>query len=358
MKAITLLLVSLLPLLSLATPFPSISPKLTELYSFPSSNPLFVENILTLPDNRLLLTSFSPTGELFVLDPNSQTPTPIAATSFPNTTIQLGIAPLGNNKYAVATGILGDLVFVYGTGNIRIISLAPNSNTARQLDVIPVPDTYILNGMISLPARPHILLSADSTGGRILRTDTRTKQTATVISDPLLGTGNNTVLPLGVNGIKIRRGYLYFTNSALGIFARVKINEDGTKFGSEIEVVSRLQGKIGYTNAFDDFVLDERTGDAYVTWHDRSLVRITRKGGSEDGEGDGKGWRQEVIVGSRPGRDGDGTGSGCGQSEEKVPLKAPTAVAFGNSEKELFVTTAGQVNGTRIGGQVVRIELF
>ncbi|KAK4465329.1 hypothetical protein QBC42DRAFT_218862 [Cladorrhinum samala] len=330
MHNLTLLIVSLLPLLSLAAPFPCKQAKLTELYSFTPSNPLFVENILTLPDNRLLLTTFSPTGDLFVLDPNSQTPKPITVTSFPNTTVQLGIAPLGNHRYAVATGILGDLVFVYGTGNIRIISLPPQSNTARQLDVIPVPDTYILNGMISLPKRPHVLLSADSTGGRILRTDTRTKRTTTVLSDPgLLGPGNNTVLPLGVNGIKIRGGHLYFTNSALGLFGRVRINEDGTRFGSEIEVLSRLRGEIGYANAFDDFAIDERTGDAYVTWHDRSLVRISRK----RGEGDGKGWKQEVV------------------------LKAPTAVAFGNSGKELYVTTAGQVNGTRIGGQVVKVDL-
>ncbi|KAK3984453.1 hypothetical protein QBC44DRAFT_336965 [Cladorrhinum sp. PSN332] len=340
MYSLNFLLLNLLSTLSLANPTPSKPPKITELYSFTPSNPIFLENLHQLPDSRLLISSFSPNGSLYILDPRKPHTAPITATNFPNATIQLGIAPLGNHKYAIATGILGDLVFVHGTGNIRIISLPPNAQTAKQIDVIPVPDTWILNGLIALPAKPHILLSADSTEGRILRINTQTRQADVAFADPLLDANNHPVLPLGVNGIRIRDGYLYFTNSARGIFGRVKIDQEGNKTGN-VEVLYQLVGETGFENAYDDFVLDERTGDAYVTWHDRSLVRLRRQGRT---------WRQEVIVGRT-----DGIGS-VGEAGAVV-LKAPTAVILGKGGRELFVTTAGQVNGTRVGGQVVRVEL-
>ncbi|KAK4159856.1 hypothetical protein QBC43DRAFT_326452 [Cladorrhinum sp. PSN259] len=326
-----------------AHPFKAYSVKVTQLYSFPPSNPIFLENAHRLPDNRLLVSSFSPNGSLYVFDPSKPPGTePTIVTTFPNTTLQLGIVPLGNNKYAIATGLEGELVFIRGTGNIRIISLAPHSNVAKQLDVIPVPDTYILNGVIGLSGKQsHILLSADSSEGRILRTNILTGKTDVAFADPLLDSNNHPILPLGVNGIKIRQGYLYFTNSGRGFFGRFRIDKEGNAIG-KIEVLHQLEGETGFSNAYDDFVLDERTGDAYVTWHDRSLVRI--KSGS---------WKSETIVGKDRSANGNGNDDG-----EAVHLKAPTALEWGREGKgELFVTTAGLVNGTRVGGQLVRVDL-
>ncbi|KAK4223933.1 hypothetical protein QBC38DRAFT_486591 [Podospora fimiseda] len=323
-----------------ATPSPITPPKptLIQLFSFPYSNPLFLENLLLLPDNRLLLSSLgSPNGSLYLLDPHQKpSPQPIIITTFPNTTAQLGIAPLGNHHYAISTCILDNLSFFPNTSAIRIISLAPHSTKATQISVIPVPDTLILNGMISLPKHPEILLIAGSAEGRILRVNTVTKRTEIIIADELFTFGNRTDFPFGINGLRIRERYLYFTNTAKGLFGRFEINEYGDKVG-QIEVLYELEGETGLENAFDDFEFDKE-GNAYVGLHADRIMRL-RKGRK------GK-WEGEVII---DGGDGDGDG--------KMRLKGPTAVVVGKGGKELFVTTSGQVDGIREGGQVVRVVL-
>lgn len=56
----------------------------------------------------------------------------------------------------------------------------------------------------------------------MFRVDARTRKVDVAISDPGLGASENTLLPVGINSIKIFGSYVYFTNSGQGTFGGVK----------------------------------------------------------------------------------------------------------------------------------------
>ncbi|KAK4460120.1 hypothetical protein QBC42DRAFT_348262 [Cladorrhinum samala] len=318
----------------------------TEIFSFTPSNPVFIENLFVLPDNRILLTHFGgpgPDSPLYVLNQTSGTVSVVA--SLPNSTAQTGIAALGGSKYAITTGVLGaNFEFVNGSVAAHIISLAPGSGTATLLDTIPIPDTISTNGLVALPAAGsnsrHILLSADSRGFRLLKINTATRTASVAFADPLFGGNPNITQSIGitgVNGLNLRPGkrwdgYVYFTNSARGIYGRVQVDSAGDKVGSgAAQVVSTIATPPGQENFFDDLAVT-RFGHGYVAWQTDKLVRI-----------DGATGAQTMVLG--PGVPGAG-----------VALRYPTSVKLGLSGREVYVATGGiDASGNMLGGQVVKV---
>lgn len=189
----------------------------------------------------------------------------------------------------------------------------------------------MMNGMVSLPGAPHILLSGDSVGGRIIRINTKTRLVDIAFSDPTLGVGTGPggkSVPLGVNGLHTFGKYLYFSNSAQGTFSRVEIDGEGGEIG-DIEVVARLEGEIGMGNAYDDFCIDGE-GNAYVTLHDSSVRKITAERVQTNFVGGGEG----------------------------VKFLDPTAAVMDADGQGIWVCTGGSVvDGLKIGGQVVWVRI-
>ncbi|KAK4191688.1 hypothetical protein QBC35DRAFT_486833 [Podospora australis] len=338
----------------------------TEIFSFPPSNPVFIENLLVLPDDCILLSnfvSFSPPkigAAVHVLDPSTSPPAVQVIATLVNATSQTGLAKLpssppgsgssANKRYAIAAGILGDnFEFVNNTAAIYILDFA-STTAATVEDVIPVPGVLNLNGLVSLPfpGRQHILLAADSRGGRIIKIDTDTKQASVAFSDVLMsGDPENVEGSLGITGVNglyiTQAGWLYFTNTARGLLGKVKVDGNGNKVGAVQvvrEITSPQQQPIGFANALDDLIVD-RKGDAYIAWQDASLVRVYRENRFGGTTG------QEIILG--PG--------GVSGDNEGIVLKTPTAVALGNSGKEIYVATGGIDGGNLTGGQVVRVSI-
>ena len=139
-----------------------------------------------------------------------------------------------------------------------------------------------------------------------------------MVSSPLLGHANATDIPIRVNGLRILNGHLYFTNSRLGTFSRIRIDQDGKVVPrARIELVAELLGHDA-THLLDDFDF-YREENAYVTAHPGSLVKITPDG------------KVTTVIGG----------------DDQVVLEAPTASAFGKDGKALFVTS--------MAGQVVRV---
>lgn len=120
--------------------------------------------------------------------------------------------------------------------HVYVVSVSGDSDSGILLDTISVPDAHGLNGIASLPAMPHVAMSADSLSGCIYRINTLTR-VVYVAFGPLLGPGPT--FKVGINGLKTFNGYVYFTNSGQGTFARVKIDDDGSKAG-DIEIIARL----------------------------------------------------------------------------------------------------------------------
>lgn len=284
----------------------------------------FIENLHVLPNGNILVSTLDSSGLLYIIDPNAAKPVAIPTTDLPyffDITGITGIVCLRDDLYAISGGIHTSFAFEMGSMFIFLVTL----KTKGVIDSIPVPDSACLNGLTSLPANPHILLSADSIAGRIIRINIRTKEVSIALEDEALGPGKDAPIPTGINGIRARGEFIYFTNSTLGTFARVQIDDDGNKFG-EIEVLARSPSA---KEIYDDFAFDS-AGNAYVAAHPSSVFKITPDG------------KQTLLAG--------GIGSSL--------FHHPTSVALAKDEKSIYVSTGGAFDGNpKTGGQIVQVWL-
>ncbi|KAJ4387597.1 hypothetical protein N0V93_008193 [Gnomoniopsis smithogilvyi] len=294
----------------------------TQIFAFAS---FFIENLHVLPNGKILLITLNSPGLLYSLDPNAENPessvTQIAnLPDFHNINGVTGIAPLGDGLIAITGGIHTSYAFQDGSMHLYIVSLMENT----VIENIAVPGTSSLNGLAALNA--HTLLSADSIGGRIIRIDTLTKAVSVVVESEILAPGSSG-LAIGINGLKVHGNFVYFTNSNLGIFGRLPIDEEGNQVGA-IEVLARSTSA---SDIYDDFTFDS-AGNAYVAVHSSSVFKITPEG------------VQTLLVGDA-------------QNSSSM-LTEPTSVAMANDGTSIYVSTGGGFAATpRTGGQVVQIKL-
>lgn len=129
------------------------------------------------------------------------------------------------------------------------------------------PDARFLNGMVELG--PDTILAADSILGKIWRFTPSTGAISEWFADPLLGQDPPSQRP-GVNGLKARDGWLYFSNSARGALYRVRVGAN-RPIGA-IELVAT-------TGPIDDFAFLPDGSIAAAT-HGSRLLRIAPDGGT------------------------------------------------------------------------------
>lgn len=304
------------------------TPVAKQIFAFAS---YFVENLHVLPNGQLLLSTLDSSGLLYVVDPSSPEPQAAQVANLPsldNITGITGIAPLvgtSDGLYAVTGGVHTSFAFEEGSLHLYVVSLLTNS----VVDSIPIPDASTLNGLAALPENPHILLSADSIGGRVLRIDTLTRNVSVAVESAALAPGDDTGYDIGINGLKVAGNFIYFTNSNLGTFGRLPIDEVGNQVG-EIEILATSPSS---DDIYDDFTFDA-AGNAYVAVHSHSVYKV-----SPDGT-------QTCFAGD------------CGGSTNSSLLNEPTSVALANDGQSIFVSTGGAFAATPVtGGQVVQIWL-
>ena len=291
-----------------------------EVYQFP--NATAIENLAQTHRGELLLSTFS-LGRLYSLNPDDLSPSPRIVASLPDVDSLTGIVEIAPNIFAVSAGVNAGTSFVDGTAAVFVVDVRAGVDRAVFKRVARVPDAKLLNGMAALPARPGVVLSADSASGKLFRIDTRTGAVDVAIADPLLApSGQPNTPPFGVNGIEIVRDSLYLTNSGRGFFGKVKITPNGDKAG-DIQVIASLGGSPAPNRGYDDFALVGH-GTAYVCVQPDSLVQIAPNG------------QQTLIAG--------------GQVD---PLDAPTSALIDKKGRRLFVTTIGAAEG--LMGQVLAI---
>ncbi|KAJ5958451.1 uncharacterized protein N7479_005601 [Penicillium vulpinum] len=296
----------------------------TQLFNFTSS--INIENSQLRPNGHLLLTTFYQ-AQLYTINPQARNPKAELVASLPGATALTGIAPVGHDKYAVVGGVRGS--YHYDNETIYTVDFSKNSTNPTIKIVAYVPDADMLNGMASMPSQPHILLIADARLGSIFRVDTTTGASKVVLKDDALAAPANASIPIGINGLQVVGNNVYFTNSALNIFARVPVSKDGQTFGS-IEVIASLEREADDTlSDWDDFAIDAN-GDVYLALPPNSISKIAPDG------------TQSVVAGG-----GD-----------SLAFIGPTSVQIAQGGKVAYVTTrGGSESGVAYGGQVVALKL-
>ncbi|KAI0377929.1 hypothetical protein F5Y04DRAFT_167947 [Hypomontagnella monticulosa] len=291
----------------------------------------FIENISILPSGHLLLVTLK-FPDLLVLDPTAAEPTAKTVVTLPGVSTLAGLTPIGPGLYAVSGGNHTSFSFEKGSMKVFVVSLKqsaedPSSIEGTVVKTIPVVDTSMLNGMAAVPHQPHIILSHDSIQGRLFHVNTQTEEVGVASTDPVFGRDNNTLVPLGANGIKTRGDYVYFTNSAQGIFARFRLDEKGYPTGA-VETIAQLDKPITMGNAYDDFAFD-REGNAYVTLHPSTVTKITPDG------------KQSTFAGG----------------DNSTTFQHPTSAVLANDGKSIYVCTGGNYTSGSGGGQVVQVGI-
>ncbi|KAH7111188.1 hypothetical protein EDB81DRAFT_671530 [Dactylonectria macrodidyma] len=272
-----------------------------------------VENLALRPSGSALATVYT-FPHIYEVDV-SEYSTPKLLHTFHNTSGACGIAASSEpDVYFVLTGNFSFHTFspVPGSYAIHRLSFSKRGKaTVKQL--APLGDISQPNGMIAVPNSPYVLI-ADTRGGYVYRFNTETLQLTTYFDDLLLkpkptqGSG-----VFGVNGVKLWKGFLYFSNSNQQIVARIKASGKESRLEGCPEVVA-LQTPV------DDFIVDDITGDLYVT---------------EQGAINGLGLVRRNAYGSKPKTIVGGPGS--------TTLLAPTAAIWAKEAvgRTLIVSVTG-----------------
>ncbi|KAJ7089085.1 hypothetical protein C8R44DRAFT_648973 [Mycena epipterygia] len=296
----------------------------TLVYQSPTG--LFLENIAVRPSSELLLTSIlSPT--LHILDPNYANATLHEVYTFPNATGLTGIIEYQPDVYAVVTSRAQNITATrrVDLGSISIWRVDFRSKIPVAARIAGIPQSTLINGLSSVPGHPDLILAADSDLGAAYEIRMTTGAVRIAIQSAAMAPG--TPAPaLGINGLHVHKGALYFTNSQQGTLARVPIavGSGGVRQAGAVEVLGTVQPPSGI---YDDFAIDAE-GRAWVTMHPGALTLFYPLKNER--------WTQENAA-------GDPEGSHAVFTE-------PTSAAFGRgvNGKTLYVTTGG--------GQVVSVD--
>ncbi|KAK7057947.1 hypothetical protein R3P38DRAFT_2843782 [Favolaschia claudopus] len=312
----------LTPLLALASAAVAIFPTKL-LYQSPTG--LFIENIAVRPNSKLLLTSVvSPT--LHTFDPTIVNSTFDEVVTFPNATGLTGIAEYRRDVYAVVASILDVEALSEKPGSVVIWSVDLTSGVPKIRAAACFPATItpvLVNGLTAVPGNPDIVLAAESSLGGVYEINLRTGTIRRKFQDVLMGPTPPT--PLGINGLHVHNGFLYFTNSVRGALYRIPLR------GGTIETLGDVSNFGGIGAAlYDDFAIDSE-GRVWVALNTGALQLFHR---ARNGT-----WVQETVV-------GDPAGSPV--------LVGPTSGAFGREgpggrrTQSLYVTSSS--------GQLVAVD--
>lgn len=295
-------------------------------YEFPKGT--FVENLAVRRCGSILLTIVT-APDLYLIDPLSPSPKPVLLHHFDSANGLLGITETTPDTFHLVTANGSSLTVTPGSNSIFTVAFDNGSDTPRISLAATLPEALFLNGLTTL--NPTTILAADSQKGVVWAINVVTGDSRIVLNDTLMAP----TLPLsiiGINGLKLDGSTLYFTNTAKALFAKIKINADGTAAGKAVVIAKSPRGA-----TFDDFALYRHKYAFLATGPGNSIYEVA------------KGGMPSAIV------------AGNVNSTE---IAEPTSAQFGRTAVDsfvLYVTTAGglaaPINGNEIiGGQLVAVD--
>ena len=227
----------------------------TTVYQF-DTNGTWIENQAHRPNGNLLVTRVD-LCELWEINPSARSGSLVA--NFSDCTAATGITKVGHDVYAVVTGAFNNHNFSITPGKPSLlwkIDYASCETDDDQPKVSVVTNTTIAfpNGATTL--NKDTVLLTDSYGGSVWKVDIESGASSIAISDPTMArNATSTGINLGVNGIKIHGGYLYYTNTAKGLFCRIPIDSNAHATGPAQILAQQV--------AVDDFTI-LGDGTAYI----------------------------------------------------------------------------------------------
>ena len=238
--------------------------------------------------------------------------------SIPGVTSVLGIAEISRDVFAVAAGNYTSTVPTTGSFGIWQVEMNQAEPTVKLITQIPTAKG--LNGVTALNGFSGTILVADSIVGAVYMVDVSTGAYSNAIQNDDFAPDAAQIPPSGINGVRMSRGDLYFTNSARGLFGRVPVNYEGAAAG-DVQILARLDASAA---KYDNFDVDCE-GNSWIATHPDMVLRVTTRG------------KQLNLTG--------GT----------TPFLQPTSAKFGRGReaRRLYVTNFGSAEKF---GQLVAVD--
>lgn len=163
---------------------------------------------------------------------------------------------------------LDDGLFASGKAENGRESIFRIDASGRVTVVAELPDAKFLNGMALL--QPGVLLAADSFGDALWRIDTRSGRVDAWFRDARIGPNPQLPLIPGGNGVKLRNGAVYLSNSGRAEIWRIGILPGGQAGEASLHAKNLL---------IDDFAF-AANGDLYGTTHILNSVVVLATDGA------------------------------------------------------------------------------
>lgn len=292
----------------------------------------WVENLAIRHNGKILVTLLS-SPDIYEINPNSKKDkAPVLVHTFPDHLGLTGITETTRDTFYVVAGN-----YSIATGNnpagawdVYEVDVCNGPKNAKVKKIANFPQSRLLNGAVTLNARQGLILVADAIAGLVYRLNVKTGQVSVAIDDPTMKApaGGS---PIAVNGLKIRDGVLYFTNSAAHTFVKIPISADGSAAGPATILSTNARG--------DDFTLDD-VNNAFLAQNNIN------------------------NLGFLPARGGDVTVLTGAPLTSNQTLAGPSACQFGRKRKDrevLYITTtAGDASGAgtpTLGGTLSKVNL-
>lgn len=326
------------------------------IHAFPEGT--WLENFAIRQRDGNAVTTFLSAPEVWLISTTSSFP-PVKLASFPGNLGVLGITEMGHDVFYVAVGNWSAHLAEATPGSWSIWSIDLRNFTSPATSdplttiathkITTLPTSGFLNGMTAL--NPTTLLVADSLLSTIWSIDTLSGAATPILTAPALAPQPALAsLALGINGLTVRCGHVYFTNTDTATFHRVAVDP---RTGAARGPVETLAQSAFPSVIFDDFALDF-AGNAWVASGVGEVVLLHDVVGSAAGGEEG----EEVEV-----RSIDIVAGGA----EDVRVTGHTAVKFGTSQEDLrrgslYATTSGGalafITGNfTTGGMLVRYDV-
>lgn len=303
-------------------------------YQFDSET--WIENLAVRPNGDLLLivdenvTFPEHTVALYRLtDPVSPEPDLSLVHAFPLGTV-LGIAEIDYEVYAVlATNYTGNFAAIPGTAKLFTFDYN-NGDQPSTRQVATMPNTTMgADGLAALPGYSDTVLVADMYAALVWAVNITTGTTKIFAQVPEMAQIHNRT-NMGINGIRVFRGHLYFTNSDLQTVYRVPL--DGC--GAGVDAESRAEMVANLTSLSPVFIDDFTIGRDGTLW-------VTSSG------------PQNVVVAVRPnGQGGFREPVVAAGAINSTAVQGDVGAAFGRGPSDrdvLYVVTNGGLWGAGLG---------
>lgn len=306
---------------------------MSTVYAFPAATRI---ESLAIRSNGQILATQGNTPHVWLVDRDAGNSEALLLHKFDDTASISGITEgYPDVFYVSSANDSSNTLKSYGEGYIYKINMTqyrPNvpAAAATVSKVVTIPEAQALNGLVYFSGSREVLFAADSHVGGIWRIDLDTGKVDLAINNIYTqSTGS------GVNSLRYKDGFLYFTNSQQGTLVKVVIDNNGDPAG-RYKVLARG----GFVP--NDFALDVR-GNAYVA----SLHNATAK---DTDKNDG--------ISFVP--------ASGGPVEYVAEVAGPTSAAFGRTASDcnvLYVSTSGGDNmyltdvPMTVSGKIVKIDL-